>query len=66
MIFKAIPFPIPQPERSKLIIRGNMLIEAEAGKKKQARAELEALIDQIREKHGTLYERHEFEPRTTL
>ena len=64
MIFKAIPFPIPQPERSKLIIHGNLLIDAKAGDKKQARAELEALIDEIREKHGVLYERPEFEPVT--
>ena len=60
MIFKAIPFPVPQPERSKLIIRGNLLIDAKAGDKKQARAELEALIDEIREKHGVLHEREEF------
>ena len=44
MIFKAIPFPIPQPERRKLIIHGNLLIDAKAEDKKQARAELEALI----------------------
>ena len=63
MIFKAIPFPVPQPERSKLI-HGNLLIDAKAGDKKQARAELEALIDEIREKHGVLHERPKFEPIT--